>query len=229
MKRTTITLLGLATLLLAAAPILGATANGDGPATTATTSFLSADLSTGEHLMFVLDKSGSMNTSVSLPDGQTVPNRAGEAIEEPTRWDYIRAEAAAAIRSLSAEDSFEIILFNTTHTACFGDMPAATDEVKERALDFLYGTRHGGGTGFMGPLTTAFQTAEYAEMDRLVFLSDGYPYDGGALQDYYGDAVEAQRDRVATFKVVAFQLGGESLNSMMTWLGQQPFTRVELH
>jgi len=182
----------------------------------------------GDNFVFVLDKSGSMGARMSAPAGTEITDQNGNLISNPSRWQVIQSEASNAIRQMTEDDTFDLVLFTTRYVVCFNSLTMADGSGKSTGLSFMYRHRAGGGTGFNGPLSHAFSHGGYEAMDTCVFMTDGYPFDGAQTQRNYPGWVNGQKAAVDDFKTKAYQIGGGGLNSFMSWLAGQNYTTVTL-
>jgi Ca-activated chloride channel homolog len=110
---------------------------------------------TGKHMLFVLDKSGSMR---------------GEKI------DQLRRATRACIARLQPEDRFEIIVYDDEVRSLFGELVAADDSHRQRADAFASELLAGGSTNIEGAVARACQTLKNIEGPSYVlFMTDGQP------------------------------------------------------
>ena len=181
----------------------------------------------GSDFVFVLDKSGSMRSrNVGF---SPVSGSGGNMISNPTRWQVIQSETANAISAMRDRDTFDIVLFTSRISGVFRRSLVTADAAgKSAGVGWIYGHRAGGGTGFYSPLSHAFTQYDSSVVDSILFMTDGYPFDGsrtlGALPGWLNGAHAANSD----FILKGYQIGGSSLNSFMRSLSGLSHTEVSL-
>lgn len=110
-------------------------------------------LKTAMDYVFVLDISGSMSDDGKL--------------------DSSRKSLAAFIKSLGADDRFQLIAFNNQPHPLFDQLSAANDDAKARATTFLDSQEARGGTELSPAITTAYRYNDATRALNVVILSDG--------------------------------------------------------
>src|SRR2546421_2630423 len=137
-------------------------------------------------IVFVLDTSGSM--------------------AEAGKMEKARAALLFGVRSLRAEDRFNVINFAGEGHLMSAELGQADAAGKSRGEEFINQLRPVGGTNINGALLAAMRQVERSERPRmLVFLTDGRPTVG---ETNVGRIVEnARRERVAGVRLFTFGVG----------------------
>ncbi|MBI3461936.1 MAG: protein kinase, partial [Planctomycetes bacterium] len=133
-------------------------------------------------IILVIDHSGSM---------------AGDAIEQA------KQAARQLLDRLEPQDTFNIIVFNSTVTPLAGAPLRAEERELRRARAFLDQLRADGGTEMLEPLRLALQTSTSTSVERLrmvVFLTDGSVHGEREL-------LAALRPVIGRTRIVAFGIG----------------------
>ena len=190
---------------------------GDGPP------FLGEELS-GSKMVFVLDRSCSMNWGVMA--FSPVYDSNGGLVSNPNRWQVVQSETANAISALDPDtDMFEIILYSSSYMVWRNSLVVPVESEKADGISYIYGIHAQGGTRFHGPLNHAFTHSGYQEADTIIFMTDGFPFDGSQVQSSWNGWMGSKNSE---FYFQGFQIGGGSLNSIMAWIDAQPQAAVEL-
>ncbi|MDA1196322.1 MAG: VIT domain-containing protein, partial [Planctomycetota bacterium] len=105
-------------------------------------------------IVFVLDTSGSME---------------GEKI------DQARRALAYGVRTLMAEDRFNVLSFSTAVRPFRDGLIPATRDAREAAAAWIDGLQASGGTNIEAALTAALRTARVERSLDIVFITDGKP------------------------------------------------------
>lgn len=176
----------------------------------------------GGHIVFVLDRSCSMNGGMTF---SPVYNASGNLISNPNRWQVTQSETANAISALSEENTFDVILYSTTYMVWSNSLQVANAANKSSAISFVYGVIAQGGTYYNNVLNHAFTHSGYANADTIVFMTDGYPADGGSVQNNYPNWIGAKSNE---FRFQGFQIGGGNLHAIMAFIDGQPKSSVVL-
>jgi len=140
--------------------------------------------------VFIIDISGSMNVidpgeggSSADSSGRTAPAEdiERERAEAQTRIGRTKAELVKAIKSLSKDVKFNIIIYNHDVNTWKPDLQQATEGNKNLAVDFVKALTANGLTHTDDALRNAFKNKD---ADHFILLSDGAPTHMG------GDATE---------------------------------------
>lgn len=110
-------------------------------------------------IIFVVDTSGSMG---------------GVSIEQA------RASVSRALQELRSEDYFNVIEFNSTHSALYRESMPATPHHVQRAQEFVRLLRASGGTEMLPALQAALYSSQEADshggqvlLRQVIFITDG--------------------------------------------------------
>jgi Ca-activated chloride channel homolog len=137
-------------------------------------------------IVFVLDTSGSM--------------------AEEGKMEKARAALLFGVRSLRAEDRFNVINFAGEEHLMSAELVQADASGKARGEEFIKGLRPVGGTNIDGALLAALKLFENNERPRLVvFVTDGLPTVGETNVDHI--VADARRERVAGTRLFTFGVG----------------------
>ncbi len=129
---------------------------------------------TGKHVVFIVDKSGSM---VAIG-----PNEAA-----PDKWDTVCTSVAKVMDSLPELERFQVIVFSDQPRFLLGkdgtwikfDKATSPGEVRTRLLDLLKAGEVDGGTNLYDPFELAFRFRNNpAPLDTIYLFSDGLPNEG---------------------------------------------------
>jgi Mg-chelatase subunit ChlD len=134
----------------------------------------------GESIIFVIDRSGSMDWSMS-------GNRRAREFGEETREERAKTELIAALGTLSPRMTFNVIAFDGSPERFAPKMKPATPKNLEDAQEWVRDLDLGGATGIYDALDLAFFIAGRDEEDRywpnevdtVFLLTDGEPMFGG--------------------------------------------------
>jgi len=129
-----------------------------------------------KHLVFILDRSGSM-MEVDL-------SGAGR------KMDVAKKELIKAIASLPNDATFNIIFYNSTWAVWKKGMTIATPANRKKATKWVQGIDHVGATNIFDPLEHAFQLAGRGThdkayklaLDTVFFMSDGLANRGRIIE-----------------------------------------------
>ena len=139
----------------------------------------------GDAILFVLDRSKSMNKRLARTRGALRTESAGASAER--RFDRAKRELIATLGALGPDKRFGVLAFGATVTA-FEERPVPARAAElSRAVDWIEGLQLQAGTNAYGALETAFHHAGRGAEDRdfeaaydtLFLLSDGLPFLAG--------------------------------------------------
>jgi Ca-activated chloride channel homolog len=137
-------------------------------------------------IVFVLDTSGSM--------------------AEEGKMEKARAALLFGVRSLRAEDRFNVINFAGEEHLMSAELVQADAAGKAKGEEFIKQLRPVGGTNINGALTAALKMFERSERPRLlVFLTDGLPTVGETSPERIVE--NARRERVTGTRLFTFGVG----------------------
>jgi Ca-activated chloride channel homolog len=137
-------------------------------------------------IVFVLDTSGSM--------------------AEEGKMEKARAALLFGVRSLRAEDRFNVINFAGEEHLMSAELVQADAAGKAKGEDFIKGLRPVGGTNIDGALLAAMKLFEQNERPRLlVFVTDGLPTVGETNVERI--IADARRERVPGTRLFTFGVG----------------------
>jgi Ca-activated chloride channel family protein len=137
-------------------------------------------------IVFVLDTSGSM--------------------AEEGKMEKARAALLFGVRSLRAEDRFNVINFAGEEHLMSVELVQADAPGKARGVEFINGLRPVGGTNIDGALLAAMKLFERNERPRLlVFVTDGLPTVGETNVERIVE--NARRERVPGTRLFTFGVG----------------------
>jgi len=167
----------------------------------------------GKNIVFVLDVSGSMETTDPLPPGHAAGPRtgvAGGAAElrlntERMRIFRAKEELKRVIKSLPRDKSFNIVAFSSEVRPWRAHLVPATAKNKKKALDFIVDLRASG-------ITVTDMALEYAFEDPIVdtiyLITDGAPTHRGSFgPGLPEDAPRLIREILKRTKVLNFRRG----------------------
>jgi Ca-activated chloride channel family protein len=138
-------------------------------------------------ITFALDVSGSMS---------------GEKLRQAKK------AISFCIENLNKGDRFEIIRFSTEAEALFGDVVSATDENKQKALEFVRDLRAIGGTNIEDALKLVLRNKTAAHRPSVVlFITDGKPTIKNTNEDKLIDLVKKEKE--STARIFTFGIGGD--------------------
>lgn len=158
-----------------------------------------------ERVVFVIDTSGSMETSVDNPD-----------VKDPGGRSKLRAaqnELANAVKALRPTDQFGIVVYNDIVVRWEPGLLEASDVNKQAARDFIESLVAVNSTNIFDALETAFDIAGFGARDKnyasgcdtIFFLSDGSPTSGRVVEP---DGILAKvREWNSLKKVVVHSIG----------------------
>ncbi|HST54002.1 MAG TPA: VIT domain-containing protein [Pyrinomonadaceae bacterium] len=137
-------------------------------------------------IVFVLDTSGSM--------------------ADEGKMEKARSALLFGVRSLRAEDRFNVINFAGEEHLMSSELVQADAAGKAKGVDFINQLRPVGGTNINGALTAALKMFEQGERARLlVFVTDGLPTVGETNVERIVE--NARRERVAGTRLFTFGVG----------------------
>jgi Ca-activated chloride channel family protein len=137
-------------------------------------------------IVFVLDTSGSM--------------------AEEGKMEKARAALLFGVRSLRAEDRFNVINFAGEEHLMSAELVQADAAGKSKGENFIKGLRPVGGTNIDGALLAAMKLFEQNERPRLlVFVTDGLPTVGETNVEHI--IADARRERVPGTRLFTFGVG----------------------
>jgi len=124
-------------------------------------------------VLFVLDASGSMGSTVGVKGD----------FNSPSNFERVREELRAALGRLDPRASFGVILFSSEVRRWRDAMVPASEASVREAMAFVERRDAGGGTNLYGALREALRMREAgvpdpqcgADVDEIVLLSDGWP------------------------------------------------------
>jgi hypothetical protein len=116
------------------------------------------DFPVGKSVVFVLDKSSSMD----------YPAHEGE---EETRWERLQKEVTRAIKALGPDQKFSIVEFTCSHRVLWRSLRKATKENKKLAISWLMKLEPSWSTG-TGPAVVA---GLWWKPDGVILVTDGAP------------------------------------------------------
>ena len=177
----------------------------------------------GSSFVLVLDRSGSMSAHFGC--GFPVNDRNGNVVPSPNRWQAVQSEAKNCINAMTEEDTFDIITFNSNVYICFSMTKEASAGNKGTAIGWIYNIHAGGGTGAYNPLRAAYNN--YGQVDTILFLSDGVPYDVNQTITGVRAWISRQAALYAGHKLMVIQIGG-SPRAFMVTLGGMPNAEFSL-
>jgi len=121
------------------------------------------------------------------------------------RLTAVKGALAAAIEDLTAEDSFNVIVYSNHATAFVPDPVEATAENKEKAIAFVNRQSPLGATNFEEALQMALRQAFPGErLHHVIFLTDGHPTFGETdltRLDQMVDELAGNKTRIFTIGV----------------------------
>jgi hypothetical protein len=134
----------------------------------------------GKRVVFVLDRSGSMQA----PAPQPSETSASDA-DIPTRLDVACRECWDAVKQMAPDTYFNLVVFSDRARAWKPDLVPATPANKGALRNRLQRLRPDGSTNLWDALSTAMKMrtamsqSPYREpVDEMFVLSDGYPTSG---------------------------------------------------
>lgn len=157
-----------------------------------------------KNVVFVLDRTGSM---------------AGEKIEQA------KEALKFCLNTLRGQDRFNLISFNESPEAVFGEMAAASKQNVGRALDELEQITANGGTNIDGALRSALEQLRNApgskksDNNYVVFLTDGLPTVG--VTDIETILKNAKQANDSNARVFSFGVGYDVNTHLLDRLAQQ--------
>lgn len=136
-----------------------------------------------DHMVFVVDVSGSMNEPSGPPPIVTGDN-GPPIMPAPAAWtklERVKHELLRSMRSLQDTDLFQIVAFSDAVRSAFPTLAPANRANKKVAEKFVLGMRAHGGTGLYDALIAAMglpdagETTFTGEPDTVFVMSDGQP------------------------------------------------------
>lgn len=148
--------------------------------------FFGIPLDDADDIVFVLDRSGSMNELAQANIAQLqAPD--GTMQQAPRKIDIAHAELAEALERLAAGTRTNVLFFNNTLEAFAPALVPLEESKRDGFVVFVRGTVPSGGTA----LAPAMRTAFLMNARRIVLLSDGLGNIGGDARAVLRDAREA--------------------------------------
>lgn len=169
----------------------------------------------GTRIVFCLDNSCSMG--VPHPwymDPISPPGGSSGIGASPTRWQAVQNEATSAIAQFTDTFEFDVIIYNSTFHAFFGNLVPGNEGNKVSAISWIWSQTSMGGTNTRPALNMAFNGYTH-DLDMLIFLTDGW-IPSGVYEDSVANVAAQQREN---FKFLVVQIGGSSPNPQMVQLG----------
>jgi Mg-chelatase subunit ChlD len=173
-----------------------------------------------QRIVFVLDRSGSMQFPASdegRSAGPVTPGRPGDeppAIEGDTKIEVARNQLARSIRMLSKDVYFNVVFFSSDVKVwkAAPEMLPATPDNKKQALDWFMKIEAVGATRTFDALLTALDYAAGKNgADTIFLLSDGSPTEVGGRLALTGEALEAEYaaflEKNSVYKCVVHTIG----------------------
>ena len=124
------------------------------------------------HLILVIDHSGSMGTSVS--DGNEGTGEQGPQI---TRMDLAKHGAKTVVNACPAGTVITIIKYSTTADLVVRQVVVNTETDRDRIVASIALIKHDGGTNMISGLELAQRSLMSGCMNHIMFLTDGEPTD----------------------------------------------------
>lgn len=147
-----------------------------------------------KNIVFVIDTSESMETTFETASGKTI-----------SRLEAIQNELSRTLKTLTEENSFNIVSYYDQLNIWKDDLVKATKEHISDAIDFANGLTSGGATNINYALSTAY---DYKDVDYIYFLTDGVPTDGETNIDNILDNVKDWYKKTkAPIQAIAFLEG----------------------
>jgi HEAT repeat protein len=158
--------------------------------------------SRSKHVVYILDRSGSMNATDTGTPGQT-------------RMDAAREELIRAVTGLPDGATFNIIFYNHAYELWRKGMVQATKENRAAAVAWIRSITAVGATNIFDPLEKAFElagrgTSDAAygiELDTIFFMSDGQPNRGRIVQPAHIVREVRRMNRLKKVKIHTIGIG----------------------
>lgn len=174
--------------------------------------FFGIPLDGAQDLIFVLDRSGSMNDPAPGPLSQVASNQQPGSM--PRKIDVAQAELIDALGRLPVGTTMNVIFFNSELEAYAASLVPLEDAGRDGLAGFITGMEAYGPTA----LTPAMRTAFLMNARRIVLLSDGLGNIGGDAGVLLRDAREAIRGGV---RVDTIGLGADQDVLLLRTLAQE--------
>lgn len=137
-----------------------------------------------DRIVFVIDRSGSMNE----------PYHAGAGQAARTRFDEAARQLATFLESMGPATKFDVVLFHDLAEAWKGELVPATPENLAAVREWLSWQKPAGGTRLRAGIETALHVgpdrqlvASRIEADTVIVLCDGETTEGSAWVDPFLD------------------------------------------
>ncbi len=160
--------------------------------------FYGIPLDGAEDIVFVLDRSGSMNSLAHDPVGQADAPEGASA--PPSAIEVAHEQLVDALTRLPAGARVNVIFFNHRVEAFAPSLIPMEEQDRDDFIEFVREMSATGATA----LAPAMRTAFLMHPRRVVLLSDGLGNRGGTSRDVMRDAREAMR---AGVRIDAIGLG----------------------
>ena len=164
-----------------------------------------------DRVAFVIDRSGSMGSTLERARGD--PTRSRARFRAETRMERARRELAAALEALGPGATVQIVVFDDMLRSLWPEAVVLDEEHLAEALEFVQGLRAGGGTNLHGGLWRALAESR---VDTLVLLSDGEPSSGTVLSPSAIREAVRRWNRYRGYVVHGVAVGGGL--SLVRWL-----------
>src|SRR5437868_13665453 len=159
----------------------------------------------GYFLLTISPKDEMAEAEYAAKDIVCVLDTSGSMAEEG-KMEKARAALLFGVRSLRAEDRFNVINFAGEEHLMSAELAQADQAGKAKGEEFIKQLRPVGGTNINGALLAALKMFERSERPRLlVFLTDGLPTVGETKAERIVE--NARRERVAGVRLFTFGVG----------------------
>lgn len=159
---------------------------------TETVEFFGVPLDGVQDVVFVLDRSGSMDEPATGRIAEIGATPEGPPPAPPRKIDVAQSELVDALERLPAGTRMNVLFFSSDLEAFSPTMVALEDSGREALVSFVRETVPSGSTA----LAPAMRSAFLMNAHRVVLLSDGLGNVGGGAGDVLRDAREAMRGGV---------------------------------